>query len=1313
MPLNPNSDSLSIDGTCMVIFDDDLLGNNQPNFRAEITTPLINISGYSTVDLMLDLHFRQYSTSFFEIFLKTSDELISLAKYTEGFQTGEQFSQSLAFSNDIRFLTQDSLVSFVFVYDDAEMYAWWAGIDNVRVVGINGGNIVMSEDFNECTIPNGWTTEILAGDDDWQVGLVDNGNASSNSMNGTCFFYFDDDGLGDEAKFSSAALISPIFDGSQYANFTLNFDLIFRKYGDFENISVYISDGENQELVKAFVEPVGGNQFYEYEKISLDLSPYRSNEMQIIFLYEDGNTWGWWTGIDNVKIVGFGEINDLCSKAIPLVVGEQCMEIMNQTAVFDGPQPSCISNADRSIWYTFNAALSGILQLTNKSNFNDQINIFTGTCDELVEIHCGNKDEHGFEGESIEISTNLGQDYFVRISGLDTDFGESYGTSCLSAKWVSDYSLIPINDILEDAIKLNENNPCITLKSIDANTENVLPSENNRARSDIWLSFTPVEAGDYKLNTESDFSDVITLYSMEESELTELASNIYGKQLVMIDMEAGKPYFIQLAGIFSTIEGNGCVSVESIIIENPENEDCLIAKPLSIGTEEVSNNYGATFSGINSSCAIYTDADIWYEINTLDNNTLYFVGEADFPYTATIYEGECDGLVSVWCNKNMDKCESPSIITGLEANSIYYLQISSNYTDNELQRGYVSFTVSDEIDDDFTPLSLSIKQTCIDGLSASLEILVSGGDGDYTFLGNSDSDIIGTGEEYLVILKDGAGCEVSKSGLIDCQPSSCNLSVSTQYANISCSGESLGYISLEPLNGQEPFQYLWSVNGLEGSEQSELTSGIYQVTISDVNQCVVMTTIEITEPDPLLLGLSVSDESMGNGNDGMAYVNPNGGTYPYQISWSTGQTGSEINNLSPGNYSVSVTDFNGCQQVKNFMIAEFDCAFVLENETIEPSCHDSSDGSISISSEVGILQADWDNGMEGITIDNLESGIYTVMITADNGCKNDFTFELGGPQEIIITEENLENVSCFGLSDGIVDLNLTGGTGVLDLLWPDGNTSLNRNDLPAGSYVVQSTDENGCISSEKITISEPAELTQASQMVMNVTCNGDQNGAICVFIEGGTMPYDFDWGDAHPALSKIENLSGGEYPLIVIDSNECLYETLVLVTEPDVLELSIDEIITANGSIQITPIGGTPPYIFNWIMNGDIVNTDEDPIGLEAGNYTLEMTDNNGCSFVSDEIILSTSSTSDILADDFAVISPNPAKDFINLSLLENAVFEGVLEILDINGKVIVHENTRINSSIIIDVNKLASGNYILVLNSNGKLRSLPFVKID
>jgi hypothetical protein len=168
-----------------------------------------------------------------------------------------------------------------------------------------------------------------------------------------------------------------------------------------------------------------------------------------------------------------------------------------------------------------------------------------------------------------------------------------------------------------------------------------------------------------------------------------------------------------------------------------------------------------------------------------------------------------------------------------------------------------------------------------------------------------------------------------------------------------------------------------------------------------------------------------------------------------------------------------------------------------------------------------------------------------------------------------------------------------------------------------------------------------------------------------------------------------------------------------LVTEPDVLELSIDEIITANGSIQITPIGGTPPYIFNWIMNGDIVNTDEDPIGLEAGNYTLEMTDNNGCSFVSDEIILSTSSTSDILADDFAVISPNPAKDFINLSLLENAVFEGVLEILDINGKVIVHENTRINSSIIIDVNKLASGNYILVLNSNGKLRSLPFVKID
>ena len=273
-------------------------------------------------------------------------------EFSDDDQTGTQFSEIVPLSIDLGFYTNSENISLEFEYSDGEIWAWWAGMDNVAVIGSGSGTAIISEQFNNCNMPAGWSTNIITGAADWNFGEIINNNAQVSTMDGSCFAYFDDDGIGQDAPFSTVDLITPVFDGTAHANFQLDFDFIFRRYADFENVAVLVFDGiDNYQIVKEFPEAVGGPQFNVYQSISLDLTPYRSASMQVIFRYEDGNEWGWWTGIDNVKITGDGSINDLCENAIDLAIGASCTSASNRNAIFSGPESSCNNSQIGSLWY--------------------------------------------------------------------------------------------------------------------------------------------------------------------------------------------------------------------------------------------------------------------------------------------------------------------------------------------------------------------------------------------------------------------------------------------------------------------------------------------------------------------------------------------------------------------------------------------------------------------------------------------------------------------------------------------------------------------------------------------------------------------------------------------------------------------------------------------------------------------------------------------------------------------------------------------------------------------------------------------------
>ncbi|MFT7451089.1 MAG: hypothetical protein ACI9VN_001812, partial [Patescibacteria group bacterium] len=131
--------------------------------------------------------------------------------------------------------------------------------------------VVLSESFNDCEPAPGWSTTIVEGLVDWQFGFIDNSNAwASNSMNGSCFAFFDDEANGGNTLPSVVRLTSPFFDGAAFAEYNLSFDVVFRKQEDLEHFSVFVFDGTTLQLVNKYYDAVGGEQFNNFQTINLD-----------------------------------------------------------------------------------------------------------------------------------------------------------------------------------------------------------------------------------------------------------------------------------------------------------------------------------------------------------------------------------------------------------------------------------------------------------------------------------------------------------------------------------------------------------------------------------------------------------------------------------------------------------------------------------------------------------------------------------------------------------------------------------------------------------------------------------------------------------------------------------------------------------------------------------------------------------------------------------------------------------------------------------------------------------------------------------
>lgn len=1007
---NDDNNGQSMNGSCFLFIDDDATGDNTPPFVIDFVSPPIDVAQYPTVELSLDVHYRDWGQAqeYLDILLYDGTTETLLRRFDQTNQTGSNLDQFATLKYDLALLANTPTVQLIIRYDDAGGYGWWAGVDNILVVGKGEGANVVSETFNDCAKPAGWETEVLAGEYDWSFGKATNPKAAGGpSMDGSCMAYFDDDLIGDTAAYSTARLYGPWFDGSEFSNFELNFDLIHRYYSEIFTVLVQNGDGE-EVSVASWAEDVGGPLFNNYVHQTLDLSPFRAKEMRVVFEYADGNAWAWWSGIDNVKITGSGAANDLCTNAININTGEECKAGDNRNAVFDGPLPPCAGKAVASLWYYWTADFTGVARITTQADFNDVVSVFTGNCALPAEIRCDNRDEHGFTGEGTRFDAVAGTSYYIRVAGDDGSFGRPRGSLCIRIDPVPGYPPAPVNDGCAEAQTLLVDGPCLGGTNLNAATATV-PSLNELARADVWYKFTApaLTPGQVlEVRSNADFSDIITLYSGGCAGLTEIAGNHKGQKLELPPLTAGQSYWIQIAGTFATVEGSLCAQIAKKQDDTPANDNCLQALNVSLGGQCVAaSNLGATFSGYQPPCVVQAERDVWFKFTAPASGNVQFNTGADFEHVVAVWQGSCNNLSPVFCAENPLRCEGYLHVGNLVPGQTYYVQIASRNSPAGLAAGSVCLSLLDgAAQPPFQALSLQVEEQCIDIDLARLSIEASGGIPPYGWLGAADGQTLASGSSYLVIVSDANGCEQALTGIVDeCTEAGCFLAATFVAQNPVCAGESTGSITVIPEGGSEPYSFAWS-NNQTGATATNLAAGAYFVTITDAEACTTVGVQTLTDPAVLLVSTNVAQPASGlcNGSIGLAIMdNPGTLTFNWTLD---GQFFSDEQNLSalcPGLYALSITDQNGCTHTLSVQLtpavgtadpaeeifAEIQPNPLKDKGQLVVRLPSASDLFLSLNDSQGRKLRDWSAGTvlaQNIPLElgDLPQGIYWLKITA-------------------------------------------------------------------------------------------------------------------------------------------------------------------------------------------------------------------------------------------------------------------------------------------------------------------------------------------
>jgi FOG: PKD repeat len=482
-----------------------------------------------------------------------------------------------------------------------------------------------------------------------------------------------------------------------------------------------------------------------------------------------------------------------------------------------------------------------------------------------------------------------------------------------------------------------------------------------------------------------------------------------------------------------------------------------------------------------------------------------------------------------------------------------------------------TFTIT-EPDDIIIATDSKKDITCYGAHNGTVSISVKGGTIPYSFSWTKDGIPYTTSEDvsnlspgkYEVTVSDKNHCNPKTAQYEITEPTALTVSPVSQ-TNILCYGSATGAVSVNATGGTPietspgvfGYNYLWSgPDGYTSTNQNitDLKAGHYTLNVSDQNGCNAILETELSQNSDIVIDAATTPVTCYGADNASIKITISGGTAPYKTEWSNLATGTEQNNLSAGDYTITVTDANNCQKSATVTIAPppvFTIVPVVKNI----SCYGANDGSIKLNIKGKPISVVWGDGSTaGNERNNLKPGTYSVKISDGSPCIIDKTFIITEPQPLSVADLVTDALDCSNANSGSIALTISGGTTPYNYTWSNNASTQDITNIQAGSYNVIVSDANNCTLTKQFTVMRPDPINISINTGYDYNCS--EHHLYQIFstkTTGGIPPYQFTWSSGSPDTSEasVSTDQSGLISVTVKDSRGCSAMASTLSFIPD------------------------------------------------------------------------------------------------------------------------------------------------------------------
>jgi len=507
-----------------------------------------------------------------------------------------------------------------------------------------------------------------------------------------------------------------------------------------------------------------------------------------------------------------------------------------------------------------------------------------------------------------------------------------------------------------------------------------------------------------------------------------------------------------------------------------------------------------------------------------------------------------------------------------------------------------------------TQISISESHTAIavNGGTSTLTITASGGTGSKTYSINGttfqssnvfSNVVAGT---YTVTVKDANNCTNTLTVTIT-QPTALLTSSSVTTA-IACNGGS-GVITVTASGGTPPYRYRQGTTGIFGSSNIfTVTAGTYQFFVTDAGGAVASSTTTISQPTIISVSVSVS----GNAPATVTVTASGGvGTINYQLDGGSFQSSNVFTGVSSGNHTIVVRDANSCTQSRVFNVG------------------------VQLQIFIGFTAITCNGGQSTVTVGGTggtppytgqgqfarTAGTWTFSIIDQTGAQADTTIVITQPSAISISNISFSAIVVNG-GTTTVTVTASGGVGTLNYKLDAGSfqTSNSFAGVSAGNHTITVRDGNGCLQTQSFSISQPGTLEIGIVVGTAIACNGGTT-TVTVTGSGGTTPYTYGKNGTFQSAQLFSSVTAGTYTFSVKDAFSNQKDTIITISQPTALTLSIvtGTIVVNGGTTTVTASGSGGTGSLQYSLDGGAYQGSGSFSGVAAGTHTVTLKDDNSC----------------------------------------------------------------------------------------------------